>query len=748
MNTFLEIRERWQAQNAHGTAPSVALYIAGALTQISGLIAASYQIAETSFAYFTITLTLVGMATAYFARRVGVSPRFLRGGALLLGLVFLLALRGAGLFGAMVPVESQGSQEVLLVSALAFTATFCTFLLVTDESVIFTCVWAIAIIGLTGTIDINRPLIVCFCLFLVGASFLLIHQNALAQAAGGTNAQGVAPRRAAPKAFLLSWPLLRRQIGMAAAVWATALLLGFCIALPIQMVGRNLSLGKFIQRLRVPAAASTRLQGSVSLAFDNLSNFNVGLGPVNDDPTARMSVLSDGPQYYRGRAYDFYNGHGWDSSISLARTQIFPTPDPKAPNNWSRFEVPLRQNELPRKKTVQITNRFHLINTGAYGPIYHASEPVRVFAPADFLYARPDHTIGAGRGSGYGGDYQVESLISDAKPSDLRASSRAYPTDISLTYLNQGTSSDVLQALSDEAVGDFTDPFGKAQAIKRFIAARCIYSRDARAVPKDRDAVEFFLNDSREGYCDLYASAMAMLARYAGLPARVVTGFAPGTPIEGQETGPDGKPEKRTRYLMRGSDLHAWAEIYFVDYGWIRFDATEDTGSIAPPPTTPKPADPPKGLERLLRREKVPLSFAALGILGLLFVIANETRERVRFPYRKNSRTGGGSENARALGGIYAGAVRLVEKKAKLRRDRAFTTGDYEKIVRTHFGENSAASDAFTHLTRLAEQGLYGPETVGEAEVKASRAALRALKAALRRAKPVAPVQGVSDVAA
>ena len=501
MNTFLEnLREKWAQQEAGGNAPSVALYVAGAATQISGLVAAAYQISETSFAYFTITLTIIGMTTAYFARRIGVSSRALRGGALLLGLVFLLALRGAGMFGAMVPPEVQGSQETLLISALAFTATFCTFLMVTDEAVIFTCVWAIAIIGLTGTVDINRPLILCFVAFLVSAAFLLIHQNALAQAAGGANGLRLRPAPA-------KWPLLRRQVGMAAAVWATALLLGFCIAIPVQMVGRGLSLSAIIGRLRVPAAAATRLQGVATLSFDNLTNFNVGLGPVYDDPAERMSVLSDGPQYYRGRAYDFYNGHGWESRFAPFRRQINPSEgEGSSGDNWNRFEIPQRENEPVRKKTVRIANRFRMINMGGTGPIYHVTEPVRVYAPIDFLFARPDHTIGAGRSATYGGEYEVESLVSDAKPSDLRASPRSYPTDIRIAYLNQGVTDDAVQALSDEAVGDFTDPFGKAQAIKRFIASRCIYSRDARAVPKNRDAVEFFLNDSREGYCDLYAS--------------------------------------------------------------------------------------------------------------------------------------------------------------------------------------------------------------------------------------------------
>ena len=229
-----------------------------------------------------------------------------------------------------------------------------------------------------------------------------------------------------------------------------------------------------------------------------------------------MSVLSDGPQYWRGRVYDFYNGHGWESTYAVARYQISPTGEPRPSDNWNRFDVPQGQDEPARNKVQRITNRFRLINNSGFGPLYHAAEPVQVFAPIDAMSARPDHTIGAGRTGGNGSEYEVVSEISDAKPSDLRNSGRAYGSNLSIKYVNQGVSSDALQTLADEAVGDFTDPFGKAQAIKRFIAARCVYSREARAVPKNRDSVEFFLNESHEGYCDLYASAMAVLCRYAG----------------------------------------------------------------------------------------------------------------------------------------------------------------------------------------------------------------------------------------
>jgi hypothetical protein len=285
---------------------SIPLYVAAAIAQIAGFCSVAYQIAQPAFAYFTIILTIIGMFVSYQLRRLGTPARLIKSGTLLLGLVFLYALRGAGVFGAIVPIEAQGSQEMLLVTALAFTATFCSFLLLTDEAVVFTCVWSIAIIGLTGTVNINRELIISFVVFLAAASFMLVHQNALANSSGGKSGKS--------RSVAMTWPLIRTQLNVALVAWISSIVLGFLIAIPVQMVGRNLSLGTIIQRLKVPASATAKQSSFNRLMFDNIGEFRVGLGPVEDDPTERMTVLSPGPRYWRGRVYDQYTGLGWLSS--------------------------------------------------------------------------------------------------------------------------------------------------------------------------------------------------------------------------------------------------------------------------------------------------------------------------------------------------------------------------------------------------------------------------------------------------
>ena len=77
------------------------------------------------------------------------------------------------------------------------------------------------------------------------------------------------------------------------------------------------------------------------------------------------------------------------------------------------------------------------------------------------------------------------------------------------------------------------------------------------------DPVAFFLFERRRGHCEYFASAMAVMLRTIGIPARLATGFQSGTlnPLTGW-------------YLVRGTDAHAWVEAYFSGHGWVTFDPT------------------------------------------------------------------------------------------------------------------------------------------------------------------------------
>jgi transglutaminase-like putative cysteine protease len=102
--------------------------------------------------------------------------------------------------------------------------------------------------------------------------------------------------------------------------------------------------------------------------------------------------------------------------------------------------------------------------------------------------------------------------------------------------------------------------------------------------------LDFFINDSHEGYCQHFAGAMALLLRMGGLSARVATGFTPG-----------GYSQRHEAWIVRDTDAHAWVEVWFDQWGWVTLDPTPDAtparsqvAALAAPPSS-APLVPDRG---------------------------------------------------------------------------------------------------------------------------------------------------------
>jgi transglutaminase-like putative cysteine protease len=108
--------------------------------------------------------------------------------------------------------------------------------------------------------------------------------------------------------------------------------------------------------------------------------------------------------------------------------------------------------------------------------------------------------------------------------------------------------------------------------------------RPAQA-PAGQAPLDYFLNQTHEGYCQHYAGAMALLLRMGGISARVATGFSPG-----------GYSSRKEAWIVRDTDAHAWVEVWFDKYGWVTLDPTPDAtparsqvAALAPAPGAPPP---------------------------------------------------------------------------------------------------------------------------------------------------------------
>jgi hypothetical protein len=167
-------------------------------------------------------------------------------------------------------------------------------------------------------------------------------------------------------------------------------------------------------------------------------------------------------------------------------------------------------------------------------------------------------------------NYRADSLLSEFGEADLRADGQGYPNWIMERYLAVPESvPDRVLALARDLTATEPTPYDRVLAIERFLR-RFPYSLDLPSPPAGRDIADYFLFDLKRGYCDYYATAMVVLARAAGLPARLVTGYATGS-----------YDEEARQYVVTEADAHSWVQVYFPHNGWIDFEPTAGTPAIA-----------------------------------------------------------------------------------------------------------------------------------------------------------------------
>ena len=159
--------------------------------------------------------------------------------------------------------------------------------------------------------------------------------------------------------------------------------------------------------------------------------------------------------------------------------------------------------------------------------------------------------------------YDSVGSVSDATFGQLRAATGEYSNTISDRYLQLPLEfPDRVRVLTLEIVRGHDNAYDQAVAIQRYLRA-LPYSTDITGPPEGRDPVEWFLFESRTGFCNYYASAMITMLRSLGVPARLAIGFAPGT-FSDSEGG----------WIVEARQYHSWPEVYFPDYGWVEFEPT------------------------------------------------------------------------------------------------------------------------------------------------------------------------------
>lgn len=269
--------------------------------------------------------------------------------------------------------------------------------------------------------------------------------------------------------------------------------------------------------------------------------------------------------YLRAIALSEYDGRGWIRPREVTRTPLA---------------------EYERRPVVEGPYRRMLAQTiRLYRPsrlLFAAGEPVE--ASVMTWDERDAHgelvSIAAGAGS-----YTVVSDVPAIDDPTLRALPYAKPEALPPGFAAYLALPDSVTPRTRELAATLTahaaTPFEAAQAIESYLR-RFPYDTSIGAPPAEiADVADYFLFDLQRGYCDYYATAFVVLARAAGLPARFVAGYAPGS----------WQPNERS-WNVTAADSHAWPEVWFPDVGWIAFEPTASrpvltrAGNDALPPAT------------------------------------------------------------------------------------------------------------------------------------------------------------------
>lgn len=177
--------------------------------------------------------------------------------------------------------------------------------------------------------------------------------------------------------------------------------------------------------------------------------------------------------------------------------------------------------------------------------------------------------------------YSVQYLQLTPTPAMLRGSLAGTGTEADTTRFDLFQDRDSAETVSTLALNltrDKTNPYDQAMAIQQFLRSDGGFTYSLTLAPPVTDGSGNSLNldplsnflATKKGYCVQFATAMVMMARSLGIPARMAKGFLAGTQQDGV-------------YTVTAADAHAWPELYFQGVGWTRFEPTPSLRSGAPP---------------------------------------------------------------------------------------------------------------------------------------------------------------------
>jgi transglutaminase-like putative cysteine protease len=299
--------------------------------------------------------------------------------------------------------------------------------------------------------------------------------------------------------------------------------------------------------------------------------------------TVQSSLLTGAPLYLAGYPIDVSTGY-WLESLQPARYEI------SIPESESALAAAEEKLPLDLRETLSRLREMRRVSHGILTEADVRSalpEDVRLISfesgtegieqivverdvpvLADVVSVRSAHPVDAGR------SYQATVSVPTATRNDLMAAGTEYPGWILDTYLQlPGDMPLRVAELAQNLTKDSTTPYEETVAICNYLRT-LEYTVHIEAPPEGADGVDYFLFEMRKGYCQYFASAMTVLLRSSGVPARLVVGYGPGELVGGDISLDPHSPGEALQGTFAVKNSHAWCEVFFPGYGWMTFEPT------------------------------------------------------------------------------------------------------------------------------------------------------------------------------
>lgn len=470
-----------------------------------------------------------------------------------------------------------------------------------------------------------------------------------------------------------------------------------------------------------------------------------GRYPLSTRTIAKITISKGEPSgLWRTNIYQSYKGSRWVESNEMGIHSVFAKKGAitslTQKNNvfsFSPFAEPNKPEQNLNRNDCKDDNCRSVIevvqpSSSATSTLISSGEPSYVTGDLGELQVRSDVTSTISDPSRRGETYTVSSRVIVPNPSELgkapnltKAELQTWRDDPSvletLTLPDDPNQALQIRALAKRIVQDarkngreLDSPTRQVDAVGDYLVNTCVYSLNSKPVPEGEDAVLFFLRNSKEGACDMFASSMVLLLRAMDVPARLVTGYIQPEIADNTEG---------TVFSLRERDAHAWVEYFSTGTGWVTYDPTQRTRDVSG--SAGLNWTDPRNLPIIMGNLFLP--FTAVLAVGAVVLIVSGNRQRAL------SRLTPEERGKLHIVDIYSAGRKAVSRHVPFYEH--YTPHEYEAAV-LHSALPHDVKLEFAALTYLFIQSQYGYLNA-DLDLNLAQSSLKRLKHAMRSARRI-----------